>query len=208
MTNNTVVCWRCRGQKECAGIGGIVKKCTKCNGKGRIEQPVVAMHNKVVQGVIDTTVEAVAIPTPLAEIKAEIKATPKRKSRAKAKAVEPVGEPETADMFPEPAKPAVPTVDDFTQAILDEPRMDPIAWEAKYKHISRLFGINPMTQKFDCLVTQVQRAAIRANYAANQPRVARKVNVKKAQDMVAESDADYLEYKHREEAREANANAT
>ena len=209
MSTNTIVCFACRGQKEAPGMGGIIKKCEKCSGKGRVERPAAVLQVAKPAEPIERVAQTADMESVF-----ETKAKPKRKSRAKVKAVE--VDTETKDMFQDTVSLAqivtgeaakMPAVDEFTKAILDEPRMTPDEWQAKYKHIARLFGINPMTQKFDCLVTQVQRAAIRANYAATQPRVARKVNVKKAQDVVAESDAEYIAYQHQQEAREAQANA-
>lgn len=163
MSTNTVRCQACRGQKEAPGLGGIVKKCRACDGAGQVEIAVVtsAPSNAVVTTI--STDEAVK--------------TVGRKRKPKNK------EPETVDMFPVIA----PGIDEFTQAILDEPRLDPLTWKAKYKHIPRLFGINPMTQMFDELISKVERANIRATYASAQPKIARKVDMTKSQDVGADA---------------------
>lgn len=199
---NSIRCITCRGLKELAGIGGIMKTCWVCDGKGRIEKVIEQLEPSVV-----TTSEVTSAPV------GETLAKPKRKSKTKIKDEE----VETADMFIAEAKISeaidsgpkealsnfMPEIDEFTKAILDEVRMDPIGWQLKYKHIPRLFGINPMTQKFDELVSKVQRAAIRANYAINQPKIARTVNLNKMQDGTVEADSDYLAFKSKEKAAEA-----
>ena len=190
MSTNTTRCTACRGQKEFAGLGGIMKKCHHCDGKGSVS------------AIVATSTESNAIVADMAaaatdEVISAIKR--KRPSRAKAK------EPETVDMFIAEAIASssidsdgkagrtvivAPVVDEFTQAVLDEPRMDPLTWQAKYKHINRLFGINPLTQKFDELVSKVQRAEIRAQHAAAQPKIKRTVDMTKSQDVggdIAES---------------------
>ncbi len=217
MSTNTVKCMTCRGNKELAGMGGIIKECWNCKGKGRVPEPKVETSTVTNAVVLDIAAKATD------EIISAVKAKNKRKSRAKAK------EPVTADMFQDTCTLAAifpdmnlmeaaasiaidkgakqtlpPKVDPLMQAILDEPRMTPEQWQAKYKHVERLFGINPVTNKFDELISKVQRAAMRADYAAQQPKVKRKVDVNASQDAAAEGDANYIAFRN----KEAQANAS
>lgn len=201
MSTETVLCHTCRGLKEASGMGGIMKTCWTCKGKGRIVPPIsttqFASDESLKKAVNAQTMECVATVADIAldatdEVAGSIKTKNKRKSRAKVK------EPQTIDMFPEP------TVDALMQAILDEPRMTPEVWQATYKNVPRLFGINPVTGQFDEMISKVQRAAMRADYAAAQPRVKRKVNVSAAQDAAAEGDVYYAAFKE----KEAQLNAT
>lgn len=180
-------CQKCRGQKEFAGIGGIMKRCDMCNATGLVEQVVKKAPEVVKVNHIEEALEKVSAAEVVASaaIDNSPKQTlPKRKSRARAKVVEPVAVV---------AEVAAPVIDEFTQAILDEPKMTPEAWQAKYRHIDRLFGIDK-TGSFGALVSHAQRAAIRANYAATQYRAPRTVDLQAAQDSAVATDLEYAAY--------------
>lgn len=173
MSTNTVRCDKCKGQKEFAGIGGIMKPCHNCDGKGRISVPVAtsAESNAVVMDIASKATN---------EVVRAIKR--KRPSRAKSKVLA----PETKDMFQDTCTIAeifAPPIDPVMVAVLDEPRMDPFKWQMKYKDVPGLFGRDMATGGIAELITKVQRAAMRADYANAQPKIARKVDMLKSQDV-------------------------
>jgi hypothetical protein len=180
MSTETQLCMTCRGNKELPGMGGIIKTCWNCKGKGRI--PVVKAETSTIDHAVILNMAAQSTD----EVVSAIKAKPKRKSRAKTK------EPETVDMF-------TTYVDPLMQAVLDEPRMKPDEWQRKYKDVPGLFGKDIATGATCEAVSKVERAAMRANYAANQPKVKRKVDVSAAQDLAAEGDANYRAFKEKQE---------
>ena len=199
-------CGTCRGQKRLVGIGGIEKDCVTCDGTGQVNAPKLVVSVAPVAPV--TVIEAEVIATP-------VTVTPvtkgKRKSRAKPKAMDIAGVSvtqasksdaifvELAPLEPEPIFP--PYEDEFMRAILEELTMDPFAWADKYKHVTSLFGISKITNQPCELITKVQRANIRTDYAYSKPISPRTDAMKASQEAVAEKDGAYQNYVAQEKAR-------
>ena len=182
-------------------MGGILKDCEACDGTGKVDHiadasemvDVIESVGEEYDRILDAVNHVDHIEDPLYKVELV----------SSAKAFESMGIPkavvqevitkdlsEASDAFPAP-------VDEFMVAILDEPRMDPLEWAAKYRHVDRLFG-KTIDGRFDELCTKVQRAAMRANYAGDQVIADRIVNMSAGQDAASKSDPEYKAYQARE----------
>lgn len=210
---NKVRCQRCRGQKKYAGIGGVMKDCEVCDSTGFIErelkivpQPVVQESVQVPEGASVVEDESAASDTAVADEKdqdlsdvAELSATSDLGVAQGEKVVYvPVAPMQVGTILPG-------YDDEFMRAILAEPTMDAIKWAAAYKHVTQLFGINPMTKKWDELLSKVQRASIREMYAMSKPIKERRVDLGSQQDDAVKGDPEYKKYQANEKKREADA---
>jgi hypothetical protein len=191
MSNSSTRCAKCKGQKKYAGLGGIFKDCEVCNATGKVDIETKAKKPK----------EAVK--------KEEIRA-PKIESISAEEMFKELGVPDdvidaslgkSKAAYKEPIFPGYS--DELITAILDEPRMEALAWENKYKHVKELFGINVLTQKPDQLMTKVQRAGVRAAYGAHvaQMNAPRAVDLSFAQNEAAKTDALHIAFEQREKSR-------
>lgn len=170
-------------------MGGIMKDCPSCDATGKVE--VIALKQA-------PSVDAV-----------NISAKPVDKQEENVHVTETVGAAEAFESMDIPKEVVAqvvpkPEIDEFMQAVLDEPRMKPEDWMAKYKHIPRLFGMT-MTGHFGELTTKVQRAAIRANYAQAQVMGERIVDLGAAQDTAIRNDAEYKAYQAQEKKLKESA---
>ncbi len=198
-------------------MGGILKDCEPCDGTGKVDADDISVEcvdENEKQRQMAETIERVA------EVYQGIVSTgqtlPKKRAKdhsedplhmvelvSAAQAFESMGVPksvikevitqdlsEATDAFPAP-------IDELMVAILDEPRMDPLEWAAKYRHVDRLFG-KTIDGRFDELCTKVQRAAMRANYATGQVIADRVVNLSASQDAVSKSDPEFVTYQAKE----------
>lgn len=189
MSVRKVRCSKCRGQKKYVGIGGITKDCIECDGTGTVEQEMP----KLVREIASPEPEPEPEPQPEPVKQAPPKKRPSRAKSAKSAAVK------APDVKPEVKPgPIFPGYDDeFMRAILDEPKMDPLAWAAKYKHVDRLFGMT-ITGHFGELTTKVQRAGIRESYAMKTPMAPRVVDLSASQDAATKGDSEYASYQAKE----------
>ncbi len=197
--SNKVRCLKCRGQKEYAGMGGIMKDCEVCNGTGKVE-PVkleIVENKKEIEHVEPVKEELKVETVSAAEAFASMGVPAEVVKEAMANPPLIVSQGEILPLN-------APVIDEFMQAVLDEPRMDPISWQAKYKHVSRLFGVD-ITGHFGELVTKVERAAIRANYASTQVIAERTVDLSVSQDSVSNSDPEYAAFTAQEKKLKAEA---
>jgi hypothetical protein len=175
-------CLKCRGQGEYAGIGGIMKNCIACDGKGKIEvikdSPKETLPKKKVK-----EVEAVSAPEAFESmgIPASV-----------------INEVITKDLSEDSNNFPKPELDELTQAILDEPRMEAMAWAKKWCHVKQLFAMSPITGRYEELITKVQRAGMRATFAQGQEIAPRVVDLSKAQDSTIKSDPEYKAYQAQE----------
>jgi hypothetical protein len=208
-------CFKCRGQKEYAGIGGIVKKCEACDGKGTVEKIVLKAVGDIKNPeIVDIKVSDNDKP----EVKTKRKAKkPEVETVSLAEVLQEAGVPEavTQEMFPEDkwvhtsglavemaASNAIDNQgkqtmsgpifsgydDEFMRAILAEPSMTTEEWRAKYGLIAGGMDIR-------------QRHEIRVMYAASKPIAPRSVDLKAAQDMTVAGDPEYKNYVQQEKMR-------
>lgn len=183
--SNKVRCLKCKGQKEYSGIGGIMKSCEPCGASGYVEKVNVSVAQ------VEKEEEIVHIePVSVSAVEAFESMGVPAEIIAEALTIVP-------EIVQVPAAVVVPEIDEFTQAVIDEPRLDPIAWQEKYKHVTRLFGMT-ITGHFGELVSKVERAAIRANYASNQVIGERTVDLSVSQDAVSRGDNEYTAYQAQE----------
>ncbi len=173
-----VRCMSCKGLGHVNGMGGIQRDCKVCDGVGKIEKVAsVDISAKPVEK------EPEIVHIAEAELSVAIDEESKKQVLPKKKEVE------------------LETLDPITQACIEEPRMDPIAWQNKFQNVQGLFAKSMITGQIEACVSKVQRAGIRASYAAQQPMAARTVDLNKAQDAASRTDADYIAYKNQEKAR-------
>lgn len=195
MSANMVRCTKCLGQKEYFGIGGIVKSCDTCNATGKVEAPkrLETIPEETVTPVTDIISAAEAfksmgIPDAIIAEAAATEAVDKALAQSQ------------ANFKKEETK-----VDELMQAVLDEPRMTPEMWKAKYQHVERLFGRSIITGCMEEMISKVQRAQMRANHAMQTPMAPRKVDLGRAQDMAVQSDPEYKAYVAQEKMRTEKA---
>lgn len=181
MSANKVICQRCRGRKNISAMGGLTKECPGCLGVGKVDAPKVlaapTMSNEPI-ATVDMfegkqefcTLEEI-FPGVTEGVKAQ-EIEPKKKEQEKPKQLWPGLD------------------DDFVLAILDEPRMDPMAWAAKYKHVTRLFGANMVTGQHGELMSKVQRNTMRLMFAQSQVAAPRKVDIMSGMDAIGEADPE------------------
>jgi len=194
MSVDMIRCHRCRGQKEYAGIGGIVKKCEVCDGKGTVEKIALkAVKNSDIEDVKKSDTKP-SVKTKRKAVKAEVETVSLKDVLSE------VGVPDevTEEMFPEDAEITMVTAapgpifagydDEFMRAILAEPSMTTEAWRDKYGLIAGGMDIR-------------QRHEIRVMYAASKPIAPRSVDLGKAQDMTAMSSPEYKAYAQQEKMR-------
>ena len=197
MSTEKIRCGRCRGQKEYAGMGGIMKECEVCDGTGKVaivdmsvndidkgEEIVSVEHSEeeldMVESVTDSDIGDVKVSDVTVTLVTEAQAS------------------EQIDNQPKQTLPLKqPELDELMQAVLAEPGMKPEDWARKYAHVDRLFGMT-ITGHHGELVTKVQRAEMRATYASQQPKADRQVDLKVAQDMASKTDPDYAVYQAEE----------
>lgn len=173
MSANTVRCHTCRGLKELSGMGGIVKKCWTCDGKGRIAAPVEAL----------ATTSSLTAPIAVQLIEEPEKPL---KRKPKSKAVEPV----TEDMFPVEIENKKKEIDPMMEAVLAEPHMSTEEWKVKYAHIAAITSVR-------------DRHGMRVVYAQQKPTAPRKVDLGAMQDAGISQDKDYIAFENKEKARKA-----
>ena len=161
-------------------MGGIVKDCKACDGKGRI--PVKVETSTVSNPVIDMATKATS------EVVSAVKS--KRKSRAKVK------EPVTADMFQDTCTlqeifmpiGVVQALDPMMEAVLAEPNMTTEEFRRKYPGIAETTSVR-------------DRHGMRVMYASEQKIAPRTVDVSASQDACVSGDAEYKAFEAKEAAR-------
>lgn len=196
MSANKVICQRCRGRKSISAMGGLTKECPGCLGVGKVEAPKVmavpTMSNEPIANADMFPVDSVDISKKHVD-KIELCSLedifPGVTEGVKAQEIEPKKKEQ------EKPKQLWPGLDDdFVLAILDEPRMDPMAWAAKYKHVSRLFGAHMVTGQHGELMSKVQRNTMRLMFAQSQIAAPRKVDIMSGMDAIADKDPEYQRY--------------
>ena len=189
MSANMIRCTKCLGQKGYYGIGGLYRDCDVCDKTGKIEAPkrLEAIPEEPVTQTVSVSEAFASMGIPAAII-AEAAAT---------EAVDKALAQSQANF----KKKEETKVDELMQAVLDEPRMTPEMWKAKYQHVERLFGRSIITGCMEEMISKVQRAQMRANHAMQTPMAPRTVDLGKAQDMAVQSDPEYKAYVAQEKMR-------
>lgn len=174
METNKITCYKCRGLKIMATMGGLTKSCTVCDETGMIAR--TSSNIKPVE--LD-----VSNPP---RVKKPKKAATAR-GRGKSKVFQGVVENfSLADIFPGIESVKQPMLagysDQLIVALLEEPRCDPLKWRQQYQDVKELFNVinNEITE----VMSKVERAAIREIYARSIPISPRKVDIMKMQEMV------------------------
>lgn len=197
MLVSKIKCLKCKGLGEYAGMGGIMRECGTCDGTGKIERD---MPERVTE-TVSATEAFVSMGIPLGVVNQVI-----------APAVENTVSPglikETIaiegikqDNKPAPVARQEPAIDEVMQAVIDEPRMEALAWKNKYRHVKGLFAKSIITGQYEELITKVQRAAMRANYASNQVIAERVVDMGALQDATVINSPEYKAYAAQEKLR-------
>lgn len=157
-----VRCLTCKGLGHVNGMGGIQRDCKACDGVGKIEK---------VETIDISSIPVEETPKIVHDTQTDLSIVETVLQESKKKEVE-----------------AEETLDELTQAALDEPKMTTEQWRAKYPKMAEITDTR-------------QRHEARVLYASRKPVVPRKVDLNAMQDDVARKDADYLAYEAKENAR-------
>lgn len=200
MSAQKIRCSKCRGQKQYAGIGGVMKDCGVCNATGLVDY--VELKVVKVEVVINDATPNSPVVEPIVE------AAPKKKKAKKKVAAEGDKCPETADMAtvsaefvpPQPApvaqkqesgvkEPIFPGYpDELMEAVLAEPTMNSEDWRKAYPAIADSSDVRT-------------RHGIRVMYAQSRVSAPRKVNLGAAQDSAIKGDPEVAAFEAKEKAR-------
>ncbi len=169
-----VRCLTCKGLGHVNGMGGILRDCKVCDGVGKIKkvEPVDISVEPV-----DETPEIVQMAQASTDEIVEAIASSRIDEESKKQTLPKKKEPEVVE-----------TLDELTQAALDEPKMTTEQWRTKYPKIAEITDTR-------------QRHEARVLYASRKAPAPRKVNLGAMQDDVALKDSDYLAYEAKENAR-------
>jgi len=201
MATSYVRCYKCRGLKQVAAIGGIVKDCWICDATGKVEieeAPIL----EVIQSKMTPEDAPVLVPLDVVLADAQLRQVTadlevKLDSGVSSEAQPTVIQNETVVDTPPNYAVQLGVSEELLGAVLDEPRMKPDEWRMKYKGVAGLLGPNGT----DEIMTKVERASLRERYALMQPIAPRKVNLGASQDAAVNTDVEYLKFKAQEDAK-------
>ncbi len=198
-----VRCAKCRGQKEYAGIGAIMKPCEPCGATGLVEQIKLKPVEKIdiSSERVEKEEENVHIPegtTEVCSLEDIFPGVSKAMEEATTKMAEVITKDlsESSEDFPKPTvtvKKKEPEIkqpifngysDAMMEALIAESLMDSEEWKRKYPHVAGM-GVR-------------ERQSIMAMYAQSKPTAPRQVDLGKAQDGAVKGDPEYAAFQAKE----------
>lgn len=199
MTTEKITCPACKGGKTVRGMGGMIRDCSNCSGKGSVDVPVSEEVVVVTASAVakNDTVKTTVAPDAKIEVQysaadksdvtptAEVVITPEVKP-----SVEVVGEaPRVEQVEEKPAKPIEQELGEMAgytpfmiEAIMKEPSMKPDVWRNKYASVI----CNPLAMPkpgVKYLPDLQSRARFRESVARSQKPAKRKHDTMKTHDL-------------------------